>query len=313
MNSEIQPLCDLFGLPTNRRQQNRLFFARPKTTNDSTNDHDAVIEFKQITRLYLGDGLETEVKALDGIDLTIRQGEFVIIMGASGSGKTTLLNVIGLLDGPTSGEYLLNHEDFTRKISARRKARVRGRRIGFIFQDFNILDNLNVLDNVALPLQYTHRGFNYRDEQRADRILARLGLKNKEYYTPNQLSGGQRQRVAIARALINQPSIILADEPTGSLDSENSTMIMQELSNIHAAGNTILMVTHNPDLLSYGSRAIFMKDGRIAKDVSLTGSPAFKVFQKVITPTNRKSRTTKHRLHRSTAASDQSSPRLNNA
>lgn len=269
----------MFGLPTNRQPFARDFFA--KLQNQPADDRENIIQLKNVSKFYFGDSAETEVKALNTVNLEIKRGEFVIIMGASGSGKTTLLNIIGLLDTPTSGEYLLDQKNFTRVASARQQAHIRGRKIGFIFQDFNMIDSLSVLDNAALPLQYVRKGLNYRDEQQADHVLEKLGLKNKEYYTPNQLSGGQRQRVAIARALVTRPEIILADEPTGSLDSENSDAIMRELARIHAEGNTILMVTHNPDLLSYGSRAIFMKDGKIAKDVELTNSAAFKTSRRI--------------------------------
>lgn len=270
---------DMTSLLSNRQVFSRDFFA--KLPHSSGGVREPIIQLRNISKFYFGDGVETEVKALNRVDLEIKRGEFVIIMGASGSGKTTLLNIIGLLDAPTDGEYLLDQKNFNKNASSRQKARVRGRKIGFIFQDFNMIDSLSVLDNTALPLQYIRKNLNYRDEQQADHVLEKLGLKNKEYYTPNQLSGGQRQRVAIARALVSRPEIILADEPTGSLDSENSDSIMQELARIHAEGNTILMVTHNPDLLSYGSRAIFMKDGEIAKDIELTSSTAFKVSRRI--------------------------------
>ncbi|MDR0957404.1 MAG: ABC transporter ATP-binding protein, partial [Candidatus Nomurabacteria bacterium] len=197
--------------------------------------------------------------------------------GPSGCGKTTLLNILGLLDKPTHGEYVLRSRNVS-KLGNARKAKVRNRDIGFIFQNYNLISKLTVIDNVALPLTYS-RGINFRNLKKASRLLGEFGLQNREYYMPYQLSGGQTQRVAIARALINDPSIILADEPTGSLDSKNSEIVMEELAKIHRAGNTILMVTHNPDLLSYASRVIHMKDGQIAHDLELSENPAHKVSE----------------------------------
>lgn len=207
---------------------------------------------------------EAEHAALDKIDLTIHHGEFIAIMGPSGCGKTTLLNVLGLLDQPTEGEYYLE-EKAVDNLSARRQARIRSRQIGFVFQNFNLIPRLTVIDNVALPLTYKGVG-KVRRLQEASRILRTFHLGEREYYLPHQLSGGQIQRVAIARALVNSPSIILADEPTGNLDSKTSHIIMEELSDIHRRGNTIIMVTHNPELVSYASRVITMLDGKISGD-----------------------------------------------
>ena len=201
-------------------------------------------------------------------------------MGPSGCGKTTLLNILGLLDHPTVGRYLFNGRDVG-KFSNNRKARIRNREIGFIFQNFNLVSSMTVIDNVVLPLSYG-RGWNFRNLEKASKILKTIGLSDREYYYPNQLSGGQRQRVAIARALINNPSIILADEPTGNLDSKNSQIIMDELTKLHKGGNTILMVTHNPELLSYASRVIYMKDGQIDRDEDLVENSAFRVTKRTI-------------------------------
>lgn len=221
-----------------------------------------IIQLKGVKKRYgVGDA---EHYALDGVNLTIQKGEFVAIMGPSGCGKTTLLNVIGLLDSATEGEYLLNSTSVA-DISARRKARIRSQKIGFVFQRFNLITRLTVLENVALPL--TYKGM--RKTKRlatASSILKTFHLGEREYYMPGQLSGGQAQRVAIARALVNNPSIILADEPTGNLDSRASHIIMEELSDIHKRGNTIIMVTHNPNLTTYASRVITMLDGKIATD-----------------------------------------------
>lgn len=221
-----------------------------------------VIQLKGLTKRYgLGDA---EHFALDGVDLTILHGEFIAVMGPSGCGKTTLLNILGLLDTPTEGDYFLDGKDAS-TISSRKKARIRSRQIGFIFQSFNLVARLNVLENVALPL--TYQGMRkIKRLERASEVLRNFHLSEREYYKPWQLSGGQMQRVAIARALVNNPSIILADEPTGNLDSRSSHVIMQELADLHARGNTIIMVTHNPRLTSYATRIIKMLDGRIDTD-----------------------------------------------
>ena len=223
-----------------------------------------VIKLKNIKKRYgIGDA---ENYALDGVDLTIKKGEFVAIMGPSGCGKTTLLNVIGLLDQSTEGTYLLNDSSVA-TISERRQARIRSRDIGFVFQSFNLIPRLTVLENVALPL--TYKGI--RKTKRlamASTMLKTFHLNEREYYMPGQLSGGQTQRVAIARALVNDPSIILADEPTGNLDSRASHIIMEELSDIHKRGNTIIMVTHNPRLTTYASRVITMLDGKVDTDTN---------------------------------------------
>lgn len=221
-----------------------------------------VIELKELIKEYGVD--ETCIRALDGVDLTINKGEFVAIMGPSGCGKTTLLNILGLLDSASSGEYALDGRPVA-DLTAKEQAVIRGNQIGFIFQSFNLVPRLNVIENVALPLNYK-RGFRYSKLRKASQILKTFELQEREYYMPHQLSGGQVQRVAIARALVNGPSIILADEPTGNLDTKSSELIMNELRDIHRQGNTIVMVTHNPDLTTYASRIIQMRDGRIARD-----------------------------------------------
>jgi putative ABC transport system ATP-binding protein len=256
----------------------RAFFATPDS------GYAPVIDLRGIRKIFGYD--DTATVALDGVDLIIERGEFVAIMGQSGCGKTTLLNMLGLLDRPTDGEYLLNGRNVARLRTAR-KARIRNREVGFVFQNFNLIEKLNILDNVALPLTY-QQGLNFRHQQRASALLKTFDLQNREYYMPYQLSGGQTQRVAIARALVNNPSIILADEPTGNLDSKNAEIIMDELTRIHREGNTVLMVTHNPDLLSYASRVIHMKDGKIARDIELTENKAHATATKFIS--RRKSR-----------------------
>jgi len=202
--------------------------------------------------------------ALDNLTLRIDKGEFVCIMGPSGSGKTTLMNIIGLLDTPTRGEYYLEEKPVA-ELSSRKRAKFRRDKIGMIFQNFNLLSRMNVIENVSLPLTYKGM-FRTRRLNQASKLLTTLGLHEREYYMPYQLSGGQLQRVAIARALVSKPAILLADEPTGNLDSKSSEIIMQELSEIHQKGNTIIMVTHNPEVALYADRIIQMVDGRVASD-----------------------------------------------
>ena len=219
-------------------------------------------------RFGIGDA---EHYALNGVDLTVKKGEFIAIMGPSGCGKTTLLNIIGMLDHSTDGEYILEGKS-VEDIRGSKQAHIRARQIGFVFQSFNLIERLNVLENVALPLTYS--GLHHTKRiQRASDVLKGFHLQEREYYMPWQLSGGQTQRVAIARALVNDPSIILADEPTGNLDSRSSHIIMEELSEIHKKGNTIIMVTHNPNLTTYATRVITMLDGKIDTD---TGAPVKK-------------------------------------
>lgn len=221
-----------------------------------------VIHLKNLVKTYgIGDA---EQRALDGVNLEIEQGEFVAIMGPSGCGKTTLLNMLGLLDRADDGEYLLDGVD-VESLSNRRRARIRSSQIGFVFQNFNLIERMTVIENVALPLTY-HGMRHIKRLEAASAVLKTFHLSEREYYLPHQLSGGQLQRVAIARALVNKPSLILADEPTGNLDSRSSHVIMEELADLHARGNTILMVTHNPNLTSYASRVISMLDGRVASD-----------------------------------------------
>lgn len=221
-----------------------------------------VIQLDQISRTFgLGNGATS---ALNGISLTVPKGEFLIVMGPSGSGKSTLLNIIGLLDQPDEGEYKLDDKDVA-FLSQRRRAKIRRNHIGFIFQNFNLIGRMNILENVSLPLLY--RGVStVKRYERASEILKYLGIQEKEYYLPNQLSGGQLQRAAIARAMVNRPSIVLADEPTGNLDTQATKIIMAALKEIHEAGNTIIMVTHNPDLAAYGDRVIKMLDGKVVEE-----------------------------------------------
>lgn len=231
-----------------------------------TSDADTpVIALHGLTKRYgMGDAEHT---VLDKIDLTIEKGEFIAIMGPSGCGKTTLLNILGLLDRADDGIYRLNGKSVA-SLSSHRHAHIRSEQIGFVFQNFNLVPRMNVIDNVALPL--TYKGVRKTKRlQQASKVLSTFHLSEREYYMPWQLSGGQTQRVAIARALVNDPAIVLADEPTGNLDSKASHVIMEELSDIHKRGNTIIMVTHNPDLTTYASRVIRMIDGRIDSDTKM--------------------------------------------
>jgi len=222
----------------------------------------SVIELKEVSKIY-GFGNATTV-ALDEISLTIPKGEFVAIMGPSGSGKSSLLNVIGLLDRPTHGTYTLSGRIVSR-LKPNRLAKARRDHIGFIFQSFNLLPRLNALENVALPLVYKGVSQTRRLKLAAE-ALEKVGLEDRQYFYPKALSGGQAQRVAIARALINNPSLIIADEPTGNLDSVSSKLVMELLADLHSSGSTILMVTHNPELTRYATRVLYMYDGEVVYD-----------------------------------------------
>ena len=221
-----------------------------------------IIRIRDLTRDYVM-GAET-VRALRGVSMDIHRNEYVAIMGPSGSGKSTLMNLIGCLDTPTGGEYWLNGQEVSR-LSDNRLAAVRNREIGFVFQTFNLLSRATALHNVELPLVYAGVPAGTRRE-RAVRALEAVGLGDRMQHRPNELSGGQRQRVAIARALVNQPSILLADEPTGNLDSATSEEIMRLFGELHASGQTVIMVTHEPDIAAFAERVIVLRDGQVASD-----------------------------------------------
>jgi putative ABC transport system ATP-binding protein len=223
-----------------------------------------VIELKGITRHFkIGD---TDVFALRGVDLTITRGEYVAFMGPSGSGKSTLMNILGCLDTPTGGRYVLNGHNVS-NLSDNELAEIRNKEIGFVFQTFNLLARNTSLDNVALPLVYA--GFSKKERtERAIRSLSSVGLADRMHHRPNELSGGQRQRVAIARALVNDPSIILADEPTGNLDTKTSYEIMELIEEIHRQGNTVIVVTHEEDIARRAKRIIRLRDGVIESDAA---------------------------------------------
>ena len=225
-------------------------------------DGGALMELVGIHKIYPM-GAE-EVRALDGVDLTVERGEYVAIMGPSGSGKSTLMNLIGCLDTPTSGAYILNRIAVQDLVDAE-LATIRNREIGFVFQTFNLLARTTALQNVELPLIYSGRRRKERREA-AIHALDRVGLAERMHHRPSELSGGQRQRVAIARALVNEPSILMADEPTGNLDSSTSEEIMELFDDLHGAGNTVLLVTHEPDIAEHALRKIVLRDGKIVTD-----------------------------------------------
>lgn len=204
---------------------------------------------------------EEIVTAIDDVSLTIKQNEFVAIMGSSGSGKSTLMNVLGCLDTPSEGKYILDNKDVA-SLSDDELSRIRNEHIGFIFQTFHLLPKLDVIENVKLPLRYSNIS-SEEANKRAFELIERVGLSHRKHHKPFEMSGGQRQRVAIARALINKPSVILADEPTGNLDSKTSNEIMDLLTELHQAGQTIVMVTHEDDIAQYAQRTIRMKDGKV--------------------------------------------------
>jgi putative ABC transport system ATP-binding protein len=222
----------------------------------------ALIEVQDIRKTYR---MGTEViHALNGVSFHIARGEYVAIMGPSGSGKSTMMNILGALDTPSTGEYVLNGNQVSRMTDAQ-LAQVRNREIGFVFQTFNLLPRLTALDNVALPLVYAGVGRSRRQDT-ARRVLESVGLGDRVKHKPNELSGGQRQRVAIARALVNTPSIILADEPTGNLDTKTSIDIMALFGDLHARGNTVLLVTHEDDIAAHAHRVIRLRDGVVESD-----------------------------------------------
>jgi putative ABC transport system ATP-binding protein len=209
---------------------------------------------------------EMEVPAVRGVSIEIKGGEFVALMGASGSGKSTLMNILGCLDRPTTGQYILDGADVS-GLDRDQLADIRNRKIGFVFQNFNLLPRTSARENVELPLVYSAQHLTHADlRERADRVLASVGLAGREDHHPSQLSGGQQQRVAIARALINQPEVLLADEPTGNLDSRTSVEIMAIFQQLNESGITVIMVTHEPDIAAYAKRNVMMRDGVILSD-----------------------------------------------
>jgi putative ABC transport system ATP-binding protein len=222
-----------------------------------------LIETRDLWKTYVMG--EEEIHALRGVSIAIERGEYVAIMGPSGSGKSTLMNLIGCLDTPSKGSYLLNDKEVA-AMNDDELARIRNEEIGFVFQTFNLLPRATALHNVELPLVYAGVSGRVRQE-RAKQALEKVELTSRASHRPNELSGGQRQRVAIARALVNNPSILLADEPTGNLDSKTGTEIMGVFARLHEAGNTIIVITHEPDIAAYAHRVISIRDGQVEKDV----------------------------------------------
>jgi len=222
----------------------------------------ALIEIKNVTKVY--DMGAEKVHALNGVDLEIERGEYVAIMGSSGSGKSTLMNLLGCLDTPTSGMYRLNNVE-VQGLGDQELAAIRNKEIGFVFQTFNLLARTDALHNVELPLIYAGEARVDR-RNKATRALEKVGLGERMHHQPNELSGGQRQRVAIARALVNNPSILLADEPTGNLDSATSSEIMALFDELHQAGNTVILVTHEQDIAAHAKRRVMLRDGKVVTD-----------------------------------------------
>jgi putative ABC transport system ATP-binding protein len=221
-----------------------------------------LIRLEEVSKVYqMG---EVEVHALRGVSLTIEQGEFAAVMGASGSGKSTLMNILGCLDRPSAGRYLLEGQEVS-GFSVERLAETRNRTIGFVFQSFNLLPRTSALENVELPLLYSGTGSAER-RARAAEALGRVGLADRAGHLPNQMSGGQQQRVAIARALVSRPRVILADEPTGNLDSRTSVEVMSLFQELGRGGITVVLVTHEPDISQYAGRVVVMRDGRVLSD-----------------------------------------------
>ena len=229
----------------------------------TTNGAGMVVEAKDVTKVYqMG---KVEVRALDGVSLTIKQGEFVAIMGPSGSGKSTLLNLIGCLDRPTTGELRIAGTDIS-KLSDKKLAHIRGKQIGFVFQTFNLIPRISAFQNVLLPMSFVNTFAPSERVKRAQQILDNVGLSQRMKHFPNELSGGERQRVAVARALANNPSMILADEPTGNLDTKTGRSILELFKSLNQQGRTIVLVTHDPNVAANADRIVHVMDGRIQNE-----------------------------------------------
>ncbi len=237
----------------------------------------AIIEINQVSKIYQMGNIQ--VTALDGISLSVKAGEFLAIMGPSGSGKSTLMNILGCLDRPTNGSYLLLGEDIS-QMSREQLAHIRNKKIGFVFQSYNLLTQATALQNVLMPIVYRRNGhISTKDRlELARKALISVGLADRDQHKPTEMSGGQQQRVAIARALVNSPAMILADEPTGNLDSHSGLEIMEILQNLHAEGRTIVMITHDTRNAAYAERTIHLKDGKIEEDTFHIDTPNYAVI-----------------------------------
>ena len=243
--------------------------SQPDVKATSQQEHETILHVQEVHKYYeLG---ETRVHALRGVSIQIKRGEFVTIMGASGSGKSTFMNILGCLDKPSAGRYLLENVEVS-SLSKKELAAIRNRKIGFVFQGFNLLSRTTALENVELPTLYAHIS-KAEGEKRSREALALVGLGDRVAHFPSQLSGGQQQRVAIARALVNRPSILLADEPTGNLDSRTSVEIMDIFQRLNDEGLTIVLVTHEPDIAQFAKRSIQFRDGRIHRDDPIQNRP----------------------------------------
>jgi putative ABC transport system ATP-binding protein len=241
--------------------------ATESASTDSTST-EPLIKLEGLTKIFYTDEVETH--ALSGIHMNIQKGEYVAIAGPSGCGKSTLLSILGLLDSPTEGSYVLNAKP-VQGLDMSERARIRNREIGFIFQSFNLIGDLNVFENVELPL--TYRGTKAAErKERVNAALERVGMAHRSKLLPSQLSGGQQQRVAVARAIVGQPSIMLADEPTGNLDSQNGDAVMEQLQELHRGGSTICMVTHDPRFARHAERTIHLFDGRVVEESHVESS-----------------------------------------
>ncbi len=240
----------------------------------------ALIDLQKITKTYQSESVAVE--ALKGIDLRVEKGEFTMIMGSSGSGKSTLMNIIGCLDKATAGHYYLDGEEVA-GFSRNRLADIRNETLGFVFQSFHLLPRTTALENVQLPLLYSRKDLSWKEIYRlAEEALERVSLKDRMKHTPNELSGGQKQRVAIARALVNKPNVLLADEPTGNLDTRTSLEVIELIQNLNENGLTILMVTHEPDIARYAKRTVRLRDGQIENDEYHDPLPASKALEELI-------------------------------
>jgi len=241
-----------------------------EVTKNAVQQPEPLIELRDVYKIY-GESLESEVRALDGVSLRIMRGEFVAIIGSAGSGKSTMMNILGCLDQPTYGDYLFEGE-LVSELDDAELSHIRNRSIGFIFQGFNLIPELTAIENVELPLDY--RGFMTGKRERAAAALEKVGMSGRLHHRPNEMSGGQQQRVAIARAIVTDPPLILADEPTGNLDSKTTADVMAILRGLHAAGATVVLITHDREIARSADRTVRVLDGKIVHDSAIDGREA---------------------------------------